>query len=80
VGFFRGFVSDAGYWRASALTPVSKLLFEVVEVRFNKGLTAIGLKESLDLSGAISFLTQTRHLLFEGLATRRAVAGLDALE
>ena len=49
-------------------------------MRFNKGLTAIGLKESLDLSGAISFLTQTRHLLFEGLATRRAVAGLDALE
>jgi len=34
----------------------------------------------LDLLGAIRLLTQAREFLFEGLAPRWTVAGLDAIE
>jgi hypothetical protein len=34
----------------------------------------------LDLISAIRFLTQALDLVFEGLATRRAVASFDAFE
>jgi len=48
--------------------------------RLVKHAVAIGLKESLDLIGAIWLLTQMRELLLEGLATRMTVAGFDTVE
>jgi len=38
------------------------------------------LEQTLDLIGAIWFLTQLRELLINGLATRWTVAGFDAVE
>ena len=65
----------------TAVVPLGKATFELFdEDREVKEAVAIGLQESLDLIGAIWLLTQTRKLLFEGLATRWTVAGLDAFE
>jgi hypothetical protein len=55
----------------TAVVPLGKAPFELLdEDRDVKEAVAIGLQESLDLIGAIGFLTQVRKLLFEGLATR----------
>ncbi len=65
----------------TAVVPLGKATFELFDAdREVKEAVAIGLQESLDLIGAIWLLTQVRELLFEGLATRWTVAGLDAIE
>jgi hypothetical protein len=65
----------------TAVVPLGKAAFKLFDKdREVKHTFAIGLQESLDLLGAIRLLTQARELLFEGLAPRWTVGGLNTLE
>jgi hypothetical protein len=62
----------------TAVVALGEATFELLyEDRDIVHASAIGFQESLDLSGAIRFLTQALDLLFEGFATRRTIAGFN---